>query len=930
MNSIQTHIGRLLLIVTACEASLISGTGFATDGRVDYMEQIKPILRDHCFACHGPWRQEADLRLDTVALMIRGGDSGAVIVRADPSHSLLLQRVAETDVDLRMPPEGEGEPLSPQQVKLIRDWITMGAPSPKDEQPQEDPRDHWAFRPITRPPVPTEGNGTWVKNPIDAFLARSHQEHGLTPQAEADRIILLRRLYLDLIGIPPSADEIAAFENDKSPDWYEKTVKRLLADPCHGERWGRHWMDIWRYSDWWGFQGVLRNSQKHIWHWRDWIVKSLNSDTSYAQMVRLMLAADELHPNDLDSLRATGYLARNYFLFNRNQWMEQTVEHVSKGFLGLTMNCGKCHDHKYDPIRQVDFYRMRAFFEPYHVRLDVVPGESDLSRDGIPRVYDGLLDTPTYRFVRGQEKNPDKSRAIRPGVPEMLTFKELKIEPVSLPLEAWQPGYRPWVIDAHLAATKRAVAEAEAAVAEIQERVAAAEKSEAELLARIAPSAENSPPEPSASLEAARAAAASAKADLKVAEMTVAAAKADRVCVERCADAARAEGAAADNKSDDTKALAETSREKTAAAVRAERHARLVKAQFSVAKAQLEVSREKDNEENADERLEAANKELKKALAGTEAEVKPTDRTTRLWGAKWTATRFLESRTDDPTVEFPPQSTGRRTALADWIADPRNPLTARVAANHIWTRHMGAPLVPTVFDFGRNGTRPTHPELLDWLATELIDSGWSMKHLHRIIVDSAAYRMSSSVAGGQSSAAKDPDNRYWWRRTPTRLESQVVRDSILAHAGELDLAMGGPPVPAEGQDASNRRSLYFFHSNNDRHLFLTTFDEAMVNECYQREQSVVPQQALALINSRLVLDAAQNIAMRLSEETDNDSALIRTAFSVLLGIQASNEEIIASSNSLETWRQLSNGSADNAVARFVAALINHNDFVTLR
>jgi hypothetical protein len=910
-------------VATVCQAA---------ENRVDYLEEIKPILRERCFACHGVWKQKAGLRLDTVEGMLRGGDSGAVITRGDASKNILLERVSAADVTERMPPEHEGDPLSVAQIALLRAWIEQGATAPADEQPELDPRDHWAFRPIIRPAVPVEGHQGLGKNPIDAFLGKERQKHGLTPQAEAPRIILLRRLYLDLIGIPPSAEDITAFKNDQSPEWYERTVSRLLGDPRHGERWARHWMDIWRYSDWWGFSGVLRNSQKYMWHWRDWIVESLNADTPYAEMVRLMLAADELHPNDLDQLRATGYLARNYFLFNRNQWMEQTVEHVSKGFLGLTLNCAKCHDHKYDPIRQVDFYGMRAFFEAYHVRIDVVPGESDLTRDGIPRVYDGLIDTPTYRFVRGQENNPDRSTAIVPGVPEILTFEELEIKPVSLPLDAWQPGHRPWVIDAHLAATKKSVDEAEEAIARIREKLADAEHSEAELLARIAQEeTTNLPPEVPASLDTVRAAVAGAKADLRVAEMAVAGAKADRVCIDRCADAARATGAVADNKSDDNNtALGESAREKIAAAVRAERHALLAKAQHSVAAAELEVAREKDNKENADERLQAARESLKEALAAVEAEVKPTDRYTRLWGAKWTATRFLDSQTDDPTVGFPPQSTGRRTALANWITDRRNPLTARVAANHIWMRHMGTPLVPTVFDFGRNGTRPTHPELLDWLAIELIDSGWSMKHLHQLIVNSAAYRMGSSLAGGDASARTDPDNRYWWRRVAIRLESQVVRDSILVHTGMLNPTIGGPSVPPEEQETSKRRSLYFFHSNNDRNLFLTTFDEAMVTACYRRDHSIVPQQALALANSSFVLDSSKQILQQLSEGTVDEQTFIRKAFATLLGITASDMEIAASKRSLHSWQELPNGSTSEARKYFVWALINHNDFVTLR
>src|SRR6185436_1934945 len=266
------------------------------------------------------------------------------------------------------------------------------------------------------------------------------------------------------------------------------------------------------------------------------------------------------------------------------------------------------------------------------------------------------------------------------------------------------------------------------------------------------------------------------------------------------------------------------------------------------------------------------------------ATIKSDEQFTRLAGATWTATRFLSSTADDPTVKFSPQSSGRRKALAEWITDRRNPLTARVAANHIWTRHFGVPLVPTVFDFGRKGTPPTHPELLDWLAAELMESGWSLKHLHRLIVNSATYRLSSSLAGAEANVAKDSDNVYLWRRNSIRLEAEVVRDSMLSLAGNLDPTIGGPSVPPANQDDSKRRSLYFFHSKDERNLFLTTFDEAGVRESYRRDQSIVPQQALALSNSKLVLDSAGRIATRLSEghKVADDEAFIRRAMLAML------------------------------------------------
>ena len=337
-----------------------------------------------------------------------------------------------------------------------------------------------------------------------------------------------------------------------------------------------------------------------------------------------------------------------------------------------------------------------------------------------------------------------------------------------------------------------------------------------------------------------------------------------------------------------------------------------------------------DKRPAAEKKLQSARDAVEKAQASAEAEIGANDNYSPFVGAKWTPTRFLFSARDDPAVKFVSHSTGRRTALANWITDRRNPLTARVAVNHIWTRHMGQPLVSTVFDFGRKGARPTNPELLDWLAAELMDSGWSMKHLHRLIVNSSAYRMSSSLADSGASRSADPENRYWWRRVPIRLESQLVRDSLLAHAGTLEETIGGPAVPQASQAASMRRSLYFFHSNNERNLFLTTFDEALVTECYRREQSIVPQQALALTNSRLVLDAVPQIAQRLSEQAADDVEFVRLAFATLLGIRASDEELAASQASLIAWQQQPGGSARSARRHLVWALINHNDFVTLR
>ena len=888
----------------------------------DYEAVLKPLLRERCVSCHGALQQKAGLRLDTVAGMLRGGKHGPVLVVGKAEQSVMVLRTSSADADERMPPEHEGQPFSEAQVALLKQWITDGASAPAGETPEADPRDHWAFRPRQRPPVPTVARGDWVRNPIDAFISRSHEAATLSPRPEAPRRLQIRRLYLDLIGLPPTEAEMRQALGDPSEEGYARTVDRLLEDPRHGERWARHWMDVWRYSDPWGLGDQHRNSARHLWHWRDWIVESLNANLPYDEMIRLMLAADESHPDDLEQLRATGFLARNYFLFNRNQWLDETVEHVGKAFLGLTLNCAKCHDHKYDPLPQTDYYRMRAFFEPYQVRMDLVPGEADLARDAIPRAYDRNPETPTYLFVRGQETQPDRSRVMAPGVPALLGVTLPDIRPVDLPPTAWQPERRPWVLETQVRVARQ---ELETVRAEA-----------ARALAKAA-----------ASTNAAASVSSSAK---------IAVAEARLESVIRRAEAQRASW----NNSPTSASAAETTDAARRAAVTAERREKLARHRLTLAETELKRATAEASKKDAltkelatqTERLIALEKEAAQEPASS-------DTFSPFPGMAWVPTRFLDSTKDDPAV--PPQhhSTGRRTALARWITDPGNPLTARVAVNHLWNRHFGASLAPALFDLGRKGGTPEHAELIDWLACELVDHNWSLKHLHRLIVTSAAYRMDSTLAGASAELARDPDNRHWWRRTPIRLESQVIRDALLTHAGRLDTTHGGPTVGSSDQAQSRRRSLYFHHSNNDRNLFLTTFDEALVKECYRRETSIVPQQALALLNGRLVGDCAPDIARNLAATSPDpsDEAFVRHAFEQLLGFEPGPAELQAALEALRGPFARSAGEAGGKVgpatgasavkaqktqaqaqqdalmparARLVWSLVNHGDFVTLR
>lgn len=864
---------------------------------VDYLRDIKPILREKCFACHGALKQKGKLRLDTVGLMTKGGDSGPAVAPGRAADSLLLERVSDPDESSRMPPEGK--PLTAAQIALLKSWIEQGAKGPADEKPEADPRDHWAFRAPKRGEIPKPKHQIST-NPIDAFLAAEWEKRGLQPVPEADKATLLRRVYLDLIGLPPTRDELHAFLKDDSPDAYEEAVDKLLASPQYGERWGRHWMDVWRYSDWYGRRAVpdVLNSYGQVWRWRDWIVKSANDDRAYDDMIRMMLAADELAPtNDADQV-ATGFVVRNFYRWNYNNWMRDNVEHTAKAFLGLTLNCCHCHDHKYDPITQAEYFRFRAIFEPIEIRQDRWPGEPDPGvypkykygaaykpiTSGMVRVMDEKLDAKTNFYTGGDERNVVKDRTVVPGVPAALGGK-FAVEPVILPPQSWYPGLKPFVRQEDLAKREAAVKAASDALVKT-------------MTAGDAPGTRTA----DAKLVAAKSDLAALKARITADDITYLGAKGD------------------------PKAAA-------ALAGKAEKQAAFDAA--LLARVQAEVA------------LGAAKKKAKNAAGVATAEKQLADTKAKLEAARKALSAPATTYTPLTAVYPNKSSTGRRAALAKWIASRENPLTARVAVNHIWGWHFGRPLVETTNNFGRSGKTPTHPELLDWLAVEFMENGWHAKPLHRLIVTSRAYRMSSKPPAPDSPNIKaDPDNLYLWRFPSARLEAEVIRDSLLYVAGDLDLKMGGVDIPQDQGLTSKRRSLYFTHHGEARVQFLDLFDAANPCDAYRRTSSVMPQQALALANSELSLRLSRVLAAKLAATAKNDDAFVRAAFEQVLARPPRPAAAAASVKFLERQRQLFESNAaelktaapggpsgdptQRARENLVLALFNHTDFVTVR
>jgi hypothetical protein len=765
------------------------------------------------------------------------------------------------------------------------------------------------FETVKRPAVPQVKNQSWVRNPIDAFIAAEHEERGLKPRPEASKAILLRRVYFDLIGLPPTPAEQHAALADTSADWYEKVVDRLLASPQYGERWGRHWMDVWRYSDWAGWTGgnQIRDSQPHIWRWRDWIIESLNKDKGYDRMVLEMLAADELAPEDSDALRATGYLVRNYKMLSREKWMQDTVDHTFQAFLGVTLGCARCHDHMYDPIHQKEYYRVRAIFEPHQVRTDSLPGQPDTKKDGLVHAYDADLQVPTYFFVRGDDRTPDKSAPIPPGVPEALGGRFPDIEPVKLPNAAYAPEKREFVI-------RETVAASESAIGKARDAVPPARRLAAVSVAGLLVS------EPVSSI--ARLPALQKPLDVfALADLEAKLAEARHNALVRVLRAEKLEDAGKKD-SDEWKQAA-------AQAGTVQRQLAVLEAKKNLLTAQQAhtAAAEKAKPEAA-KKVTAAEQALAKAIEG---EKQPPS----------------AAYTPRPIKIYPQTSTGRRLAFARWIADQENPLTARVAMNHMWLRHFGQAIVPRTFDFGRNGQRATHPALLDWLAAEFMERGWSMKAMHKLMVMSNTYRQSSTT--DETNVALDRDNKYLWRMPSHRLEAELVRDCIFYVAGKLDLTMGGADIDHNVGLTLPRRSIYFRHAQEKQMEFLKIFDCAAVTECYQRKESVLPQQALALANSELTLKHARLIARMLSGKSQLDDAdFIKAAYEQVLARTPTAEEVTECAAFLkeqtQRYAETAKGPAAAPVNENVPAgdpalrarenlvhvLFNHHDFVTVR
>jgi len=843
----------------------------ATAAEPHYDRDIRPLLAEHCLGCHGPdaAARQGDLRLDTAA-----DTHGTVIAPGRPDDSELIRRVAATDPDLRMPPPEHGPGLAAAEVERLRGWIAAGATF----------EGHWAFRPIARsdPPATDQPGAT----AIDAFLAAARQSRGLPEPPLVDRRRLLRRATFDLTGLPPTWDEVVAFVADPAPDAeaFARVVDRLLDSPRYGERWGRHWLDIARYADTQGGSAIGFTRFPFSFTYRDYVIRSFNDDVPWDRFVTEQVAADQMDLSANDpALAGLGFLTVGMQFRNRFDLLDDQVDVVTRGLMGLTVACARCHDHKYDPISTADYHALVATFAPskppelppvigtlppspaladYERELDRRRTvRDDMARDQIA-VLEGRLRMQVGLYLRELAK----------GTPEQdlssafLSFRTDDVRPHLL--DRWReylaaigpddPVFGPWVRLRDLPADG------------FRERCA-------EIVTALG--AENG--------DAAAAAARNGLSDdAPRHNPLVLTALADRSCatLSDVADAygdlfrsihrewLEAQRLAAEEAVGDGVVTDEDPRHLVVnSPIRRQlRHHLFAPGTPTVL--------------DADLGRQLLNRTVQDALAGKAAAIhdlhlsspgSPPRAMTLVERANAPPTRILRRGNPldrgeavaarFPTILAPPDAAPftpgqRRLDLATALVSADNPLVRRVLVNWAWQHHFGVGLVRTPDDFGTRGRSPTHPELLDWLAEAFRDDGWSLKALHRRIMSSAAYR--AAPVEDPAARALDPDNETLWRMPRRRLDLEAMRDAMLAVSEELDTTPGGPPIDLAAVPTIPRRTVYGFVNRDVVAPLMATFDGSNPAACTAvRPETTVPQQALFALNSDFVQDRAAALAV---------------------------------------------------------------------
>lgn len=822
--------------LTAISAAETPGKSFTPEALTFYDREVLPLLKVHCFKCHGDGKLKGNLSLTSRAAILKGGDLGPAVSFDKPDESRVVKAINYKG-DLEMPPTGK---LKPEHIETLTKWVRAGLPmrdaavTAKAEHKggviDAEARNYWAYRRVKRPEQPAVLDTSWVANPIDAFILSKLEGKGLRPATPAHRVALVRRLYYDLTGLPPTPEQVDAFVADQSPSAYESLIDRLLASPHYGEKWGRHWLDVVRYAESNGYE--RDNPKPFVWRYRDYVVRSFNNDKPYDQFVREQLAGDEMPGASPDPIIATGY-------YRLGLWDDEPVDPVqvlfdeyddivattAQTFLGMTMNCARCHDHKIDPIPQKDYYSLLAFFRDIRRFSDTRDVKSSANLTDI---------TPPEKRSTYEGDLKARKAKIAELVNQMVAIEDEAIK--KMPAEdqrAAEANDRPQVI------------------LKVPQFLDEKEKAAYLKLKKQRMSLENKP-DPSGELA---------------------------LSVNNCL----------------------TRPPQTNVLIRGNAHA----PGAAVSPAFPEV------------------------LGFAPPEIEPAAKDAK--------------------------TSGRRTVLANWITLSENPLTARVMVNRIWQGHFGRGLVVSSNDFGRFGTGPSHPKLLDWLASEFVERGWKLKSLHKLILMSRTYQMSAQAS--PEAFKLDPGNLLFGRFSMRRLTAEEVRDSILMVSGQLRTQIGGPSIypkistevlsgqsiPGNGwilekgggydsknPSAGNRRSIYAHVKRSLQVPILVQHDQADADSsCPVRYTTTVPTQALGMLNGEFTNDAAAALASRVRTCSRDLKEQLALAIRLTAGRTATADEIRNDLTFVEELQTKMKLTPEKAMTQYCLMLLNTNEFAYL-
>lgn len=871
---------------------------------VEFFEaKVRPILVEACYSCHSAdaGKSKGGLRLDTKSTLLKGGELGPAIVAGDPERSVLIEAVRYKNEDLQMPPHEKGGKLSAEHVGILEEWVRRGAPDPRTETGPADPMDmqaarrHWAFQPVVKLPLPTVKESAWVKTPVDTFVLAALEERGLKPSPSIDPAGLLRRVTYDLTGLPPTLEERDDFLRDPSPAAYANVVERLLASPRYGERWGRFWLDVARYADTQGYTvGNVERRFSFSHTYRDYVIRAFNDDRPFSEFIRDQLAADQrVAEKGRETLAAMGFLTLGRrFLGNQDDIIDDRIDVVTRGLLGLTVSCARCHDHKFDPIPTADYYSLHGIFassqepeeKPFLYEL--------VETDHAYQAYLKKKATIETRIEETERAEVEKFRSeIRQRTADYLVAaRELDgIDPLpkledfagarglnSEALQRWKtylddsrsladPVVGPWQVLKTLPADKFAE-EAATLIAEWQLQPATHDN-----LARATV------------LEALRTSSSTLDCVIDVYRtLTAGAEEAWRSTLER----------AVKEKVTPPTTLPDSRKEALRSYLAApdlppafphELAAKIIRRQINTKTASMKREIEALNwtEPGAPLRAMALVDMPKPANSPIYLRGKASNRGTEV--PRW----FLEILSSGERT--PATATSGRRELADAIVATDNPLAYRVYVNRIWGWHFGEALVRTPSDFGVRTEKPIHHALLDWLASSFLESGGSTKSLHRSIVLSATYQQRSDET---AAAAVDPDNQLIHRFNRRRLEFEALRDTLLAVSGQLDFTPGGIPDDLTREPFTRRRTVYGFIDRQNLPGMFRTFDFASPDtSSAQRLSTTVPQQALFMMNSSFVMELSRALVKRPEvSQARSPQAVVEALYRLILQREPDAEE----------------------------------------